>query len=44
MFKGTFGKIGVKNLTWTNYASITDQTDEKRQQLIRDTRQRFTQL
>ena len=44
MFKGTFGKIGVKNLTWTNYASITDQTDEQRHQLLRDTRQRFADL
>ncbi|HEY7009615.1 MAG TPA: NAD(P)H-dependent oxidoreductase [Jatrophihabitantaceae bacterium] len=44
MFKGTFGKIGVKNLIWTNYASITDQTDDRRRQLLRDTRQRFAQL
>jgi NAD(P)H dehydrogenase (quinone) len=44
MFKGTFGKIGVKNLTWTNYAGITDKTDEQRHQLLRDTRQRFAHL
>jgi putative NADPH-quinone reductase len=44
MFKGTFGKIGVKNLTWTNYASITEKTDDQRQQLLRDTRQRFAHL
>src|SRR5580693_5793717 len=28
-FKGTFAKIGVKNLHWTNYASVTDKTSEE---------------
>ena len=44
MFKGTFGKIGVKNLTWINFASITDKTDEQRRQLLRATRRRFADL
>ena len=44
MFKGTFGKIGIKNLRWTNYASITDKTDEQRQELLHDTRRRFGRL
>jgi hypothetical protein len=26
LFKGTFAKIGVKNLRWINYASVTAKT------------------
>ena len=44
MFRGTFGKIGIRNLRWTDYASVTDLTDEQRAQLLRDTRQRFAGL
>ena len=35
LFKGTFAKIGVKNLRWVNYASVTTKTIEQRQQLLR---------
>ena len=41
MFKGTFDKIGVKNLTWRNYASITDLTPERRQSLLAATEAHF---
>jgi NAD(P)H dehydrogenase (quinone) len=41
IFKGTFAKIGVKNLRWTNYASVTDKTAEQREQMLRDTERAF---
>ena len=44
MFKGTFGKIGVKNLKWINYASVTEKTDGQRQEMLRSTRDRFAAL
>jgi putative NADPH-quinone reductase len=44
LFNGTFAKIGVKNLTWTNYASITDKTEAQRDELLRSTRDRFAAL
>jgi putative NADPH-quinone reductase len=44
MFKGTFAKIGIKNLKWINYASVTDKTDEQRQQMLNDTHRRFAGL
>lgn len=44
LFKGTFAKIGVKNLRWTNYASITDKTPEQRENLLRQTEQAFVTL
>ncbi|KQM82562.1 NAD(P)H-dependent oxidoreductase [Agromyces sp. Leaf222] len=44
MFKGTFGKIGVKNLRWVNYAAITEKTVEQRERMLRDTEQRFVNL
>jgi len=44
LFKGTFGKIGVKNLRWVNYASITEKTHEQRERMLRDTEQRFANL
>jgi NAD(P)H dehydrogenase (quinone) len=44
MFKGTFGKIGVKNLRWTNYDSVTDKTAEQRDRLLRQTEQAFAAL
>ena len=36
LFKGTFAKIGVKNLAWRNYASVTDRTPEQRQRMLDD--------
>jgi putative NADPH-quinone reductase len=44
IFKGTFGKIGVKNLNWQNYASITDKSPEERQRLLDDTHNRFATM
>ncbi len=44
MFKGTFAKIGVKNLRWTNYASVTARTAEQRDQMLRDTEHAFAAL
>lgn len=44
LFKGTFGKIGVKNLTWVNYDKVTDRTPERRRQLLHDTEARFAEL
>lgn len=44
LFKGTFAKIGVKNLHWTNYASVTHKTPEQREQMLRDTEKTFSSL
>lgn len=44
MFKGAFGKIGVKNLRWTNYASVTDKTPEQRKHMLQDTERTFAAL
>ncbi len=44
LFKGTFGKIGVKNLKWRNYAGVTAKTPQQRQQMIDDTEQHFRAL
>jgi putative NADPH-quinone reductase len=44
LFKGTFGKIGVKNLEWINYASITDKTVQQRERLLRETEERFAAM
>jgi putative NADPH-quinone reductase len=43
-FKGTFAKIGVKNLRWTNYASVTERTPEQRAQLLLRTERAFAKL
>jgi NAD(P)H dehydrogenase (quinone) len=44
LFKGTFAKIGIKNLRWTNYASVTAKTPQQRDQMLRDTEQAFATL
>ena len=44
MFKGTFAKIGVPNLRWTNYASVTGKTPEQRHQMLQQTEQAFAAL
>jgi NAD(P)H dehydrogenase (quinone) len=44
LFKGTFGKIGVKNLKWRNYPSVTDRTPEQREQMLRATESYFANL
>jgi len=44
LFKGTFAKIGVKNLRWTNYASVTAKTPEQRAGILERTEQAFAAL
>lgn len=44
MFRGTFGKIGVKNRRWVNYASVTDKTPEQRARLLQKTERAFADL
>lgn len=44
MFKGTFGKIGVKNLHWTNYAGISATTWNQRAEMLDATERRFAAL
>ena len=44
MFKGTFAKIGVPNLRWTNYASVTGKTPGQRDQMLQQTEQSFAAL
>jgi putative NADPH-quinone reductase len=44
LFKGAFAKIGVKNLSWTNYASVTDKTPEQREKMLSQTETAFATL
>lgn len=44
MFKGTFGKIGVKNLNWLNYPNVTAKSDVERQSMLERTAERFAGL
>lgn len=44
LFKGTFGKIGIKNLRWINFDRVADKTPDQRRQLLRDTERRFSAL
>ncbi len=44
LFKGAFGKIGVKRLIWRNYAGIAAKTPEQRQRMIEDTQGHFAAL
>lgn len=44
LFKGTFDKIGVRNLKWINFASVTEKTPEQRAQMLRDTENTFAAL
>jgi hypothetical protein len=44
LFKGTFAKIGVKNLRWTNYASVTAKTAAQRDRMLQQTEQAFAAL
>lgn len=44
LFRGTFGKIGVRNLRWHNYANVTSLSAAKREALLRATEERFAQL
>ncbi|WP_082468046.1 NAD(P)H-dependent oxidoreductase [Leifsonia sp. Leaf264] len=44
VFRGTFGKIGVKDLRWVNFASITEKTDAERAALLLQTEERFAAM
>jgi len=44
LFKGTFAKIGVRNLRWTNYARVTAKTPEQRARMLQQTEQAFAAL
>ena len=44
LFRGTFGKIGVKNLRWRNYANVADRTDAERARLLDETAAYFAAL
>jgi putative NADPH-quinone reductase len=44
IFKGTFAKIGVKNLRWTNYASVSAKTPGQRSRMLQQTEQAFAAL
>jgi NAD(P)H dehydrogenase (quinone) len=44
LFKGTFAKIGVRNLRWTNYASVTTKTPERRARMLQQTERAFPAL
>lgn len=44
LFKGTFAKIGVKNLRWTNYDRVADRSPEERRRMLRETERAFAAL
>lgn len=44
MFKGTFGKIGVKKLSWRNYASVTEKSDGQRARMLTETEEHFSTI
>lgn len=44
MFKGTFAKIGVRNLTWMNFDRVAQRTPEQRERMLHDTETRFAAL
>ncbi|MBR7837956.1 NAD(P)H-dependent oxidoreductase [Actinospica durhamensis] len=44
LFKGTFAKIGIRNLTWVNYDSVTRREAADRDRMLRETESRFAGL
>ncbi len=44
LFRGTFGKIGVRNLKWINYANVTAVSPQRRRQMLADTGRHFAEL
>lgn len=44
MFKGTFAKIGIRNLNWVNFDRVTERTPEQREHMLRATESRFAAL
>src|SRR5690348_3085366 len=44
MFKGTFAKIGIRNLKWINFDRVAERTPEQREHMLRETESRFATL
>jgi NAD(P)H dehydrogenase (quinone) len=44
LFKGTFDKIGVRNLRWTNYAGVTGKSPGQRAEMLERTQRAFAAL
>jgi putative NADPH-quinone reductase len=44
LFKGTFGKIGIKDLRWINFDRVTDKTPEQRSRMLHDIQAHFAAL
>lgn len=44
LFKGTFAKIGIRNLTWVNFDSVTRREPADRDRMLRETESRFAGL
>lgn len=43
-FRGTFRKIGVRNLRWINHSGVADRTERKRLDMLRAVEERFARL
>lgn len=43
-FRGTFRKIGVRNLTGINYSGVADRSDRQRRDTLRAIEERFTRF
>jgi putative NADPH-quinone reductase len=43
LFRGAFGKVGVKNLRWRNYANVTAKSDAARRRMLDDTERYFAE-
>jgi len=44
LFRGTFRKIGVKNLKWLNFANVEGKSPEKRAKILAKTAARFAAI
>lgn len=44
LFRGTFRKMGIRNLKWHNYTGMEDRSLEKRQQYLSKTERMFSNL
>lgn len=43
-FRGTFRKIGVRNLTWINHGGVADRSDRQRLGMLRTIEERFARF
>ena len=44
LFRGAFGKLGIKQLDWRNYAAITSKTCEQRERMLDETERHFASM